>query len=81
MLTCAQLDHQQRRYTMMPPFETAHLRHMPVDLEAPTDAERQAHKILRIARPNLKEIAADLIAIVLRRHNTGHPFKASRPEA
>lgn len=66
---------------MMPPFDTALLRHMPIDLEAPTDAERQARRILRVARPNLKEIAAAQISGVLRRHYSGRPIRASRPEA
>ena len=66
---------------MMTPFDTALLRHMPVDLEAPTEAERQARKIHRIACPDLKKAVAALISGLLRRHYAGRPTKATRTDA
>jgi len=66
---------------MMTPFDTTLLRHMSVDFEAPTDAERQASKIHRIACPDLKKTIAALISGMLRRHYVGRPTKATRSDA
>jgi hypothetical protein len=66
---------------MMTPFDTALLRHMPVDLEAPTKAERQARKNHRIACPHLKLTIAALISGMLRRHYVSRPTKATRSDA